>query len=96
MLCLPIAAQDSYFIPETQLGTNTPNSVSLDINRDTDLLTMVLKGPADGWFGLGFNAKSMDDGTDVVYVTPSDFVDATIQGFFSTGGRYYGYTAAYE
>lgn len=36
-------------------------SLRLNLNKSSNLVTITMTGPADIWFGIGFNAKSMGD-----------------------------------
>lgn len=42
--------------------------LSLDINGHTGLVTIALTGPADAWFGVGFNADAMADNPYAIIV----------------------------
>jgi hypothetical protein len=36
-------------------------SLRLSIDKTFDMVSIIMEGPADVWFGVGFNAKSMGD-----------------------------------
>lgn len=68
----------SYNTGVVSLNAAVGSSIQLDVNTDTSIVTMTLKGPFDRWFGVGFGASSMITGKDCVYVSNTIFTNATI------------------
>lgn len=63
-------------------GVQTLNSLmtlKIDKNSTTSTVTVTLTGPSGQWFGIGFNATLMDNGTDCLYYATS-FMDSKITG----------------
>ena len=63
-------------------GVETLNSLmtmKIDKNFANSTVTITLTGPSNRWFGIGFNATSMANGTDCLYYTTT-LVDAKITG----------------
>ena len=54
-------------------------TLKIDKNSTTSTVTVTLTGPSSQWFGIGFNATSMANGTDCLYYATS-FVDSKITG----------------
>ena len=66
-------------------GVETLNSLmtmKIDKNFANSTVTITLTGPSNRWFGIGFNASSMANGTDCLYYT-NTLVDAKITGQFT-------------
>jgi hypothetical protein len=60
------------------VNLNSLMTLKIDKNFNSTV-TITLTGPSNKWFGIGFNATSMGNGTDCLYYA-SSFVDATING----------------
>jgi len=63
-------------------GVQTLNglmTLKIDKNSSNSTVTVTLTGPFDKWFGIGFNATGMANGTDCLYYATS-FVDSKITG----------------
>ena len=58
---------------------NSLMTLKIDKNATTSIVTVTLTGPSDKWFGIGFNAISMSNGTDCLYYSTS-LVDSVITG----------------
>jgi hypothetical protein len=58
---------------------NSLMTLKIDKNETTSTVTVTLTGPNNKWFGIGFNATSMANGTDCLYYATS-FVDSKITG----------------
>ena len=63
---------------------NSLMTLKIDKNATTSIVTITLTGPTqtgptDKWFGIGFNATGMANGTDCLYYA-SSFVDSKITG----------------
>jgi hypothetical protein len=58
---------------------NSLMTLKIDKNATTSAVTLTLTGPSDKWFGIGFNATSMSNGTDCLYYSNS-LVDSKITG----------------
>jgi hypothetical protein len=58
---------------------NSLMTLKIDKNATSSIVTVTLTGPSDKWFGIGFNALSMSNGTDCLYYTTS-LVDSGITG----------------
>jgi hypothetical protein len=58
---------------------NSLMTLKIDKNATTSIVTVTLTGPSDKWFGIGFNAISMSNGTDCLYYSTS-LVDSGITG----------------
>jgi hypothetical protein len=54
-------------------------TLKIDKNLTTSTVTVTLTGPSSQWFGIGFNATSMANGTDCLYYATS-FMDSKITG----------------
>lgn len=54
-------------------------TLKIDKNLTTSTVTITLTGPSSQWFGIGFNATSMANGTDCLYYATS-FMDSKITG----------------
>lgn len=61
------------------VNLNSLMTLKIDLNSATSTVTITLTGPSDRWFGIGFNATSMFNGTDCIYYTTS-LVDSVITG----------------
>lgn len=58
---------------------NSLMTLKIDKNSTTSTVTITLTGPTDRWFGIGFNATTMANGTDCLYYLTS-LVDSKITG----------------
>ncbi len=61
------------------VSLNSLMTLKIDLNSTTSITTLTLTGPSDKWFGIGFNATSMGNGTDCLYYSTS-LVDSVITG----------------
>lgn len=70
---------------EMQIGNGIPITANFTLNNDTQLVTLVLKGPSDRWFALGMGTNvvsgfGMGEGDVIVYTTT--LTDRNYQGAF--------------
>ena len=69
------------------LSNNVPITANFTLNNDTSLVTLILTGPSNQWFGLGIGIASgfrMNNG-DVVVFTTTTTPNLTDRNFQGTG-----------
>jgi len=56
------------------------DDLTLDLTTDDTTTTMILTGPADAWFAVGFGGSNMFGGVDVFRTDGANMVDASANG----------------
>jgi hypothetical protein len=82
LLILLLITSTSLFAQSFSTGTQTLSSgltTSINIDNDTGTTTLMLAGPSDKWFGIGFGNSNMN-GTDILMTNGS----STLRDAYST------------
>jgi hypothetical protein len=82
LLILFLITSSSLFAQSFSTGTQTLSSgltTSINIDNDTGTTTLMLAGPSDKWFGIGFGNSNMN-GTDILMTNGS----STLRDAYST------------
>ena len=78
LLILFLTTSSSLFAQSFSTGTQTLSSgltTSINIDNDTGTTTLMLAGPSNKWFGIGFGNSNMN-GTDIFMTNGSSIRDA--------------------
>ena len=78
LLILFLITSSSLFAQSFSTGTQTLSSgltTSINIDNDTGTTTLILAGPSNKWFGIGFGNSNMN-GTDIFMTNGSSIRDA--------------------
>lgn len=85
LLILFLITSSSLFAQSFSTGTQTLSSgltTSINIDNDTGTTTLMLAGPSDKWFGIGFG-NSIMNGTDILMTNGS----STLRDAYSTSNE---------